>query len=356
MKIEQLTMVPCSEFRAESSPGRQRLKTLLPIPDPSGRSPATLKRPVPQVLGATALLTVLVAPRVAWACACGCGVFDVGTSSMFPQGPGGMAFLQYDYQDQNRNWSGASEAPAANNGDKEIETHFVTAGLQYMFNNSWGVRLEVPYDYRSFKTTSAAPGNPVTTIDWGALGDIRIEGLYTGFSPDLSSGVSLGLKLPTGDFTHNDAYGDVDRDSEIGTGSTDILLGGFYRGFLTKDNHWNWFAQLQLDVPVLIQDEYRPGVELDTAAGVVYNGLSIGRLSISPVAQVIFSERTSDSGSAASNPVASGYQRFMLSPGIEFHVDPVVIYADAEFPVYQNFTGNQLAASVLFKLSLSFMF
>ena len=37
----------------------------------------------------------------------------------------------------------------------------------------------------------------------------------------------------------------------------------------------------------------------------------------------------------------------MLSPGIEFHIHPVKIYADAEFPVFQHFTGNQLAAPVL---------
>jgi len=29
---------------------------------------------------------------------------------------------------------------------------------------------------------------------------------------------------------------------------------------------------------------------------------------------------------------------------------------DAEFPVYQNFTGNQLAAPVMFKVSVSWMF
>jgi hypothetical protein len=46
----------------------------------------------------------------------------------------------------------------------------------------------------------------------------------------------------------------------------------------------------------------------------------------------------------------------MLSPGIECHIHPVAIYADAEFTVYQNFTGNQLAAPVLFKVILSFMF
>lgn len=266
-----------------------------------------------------------------------------------------MAYLQYDFQDQDRNWSGTSPASAANNPDKQIETDFVTAGLQYMFNGSWGVQLEVPYDYRTFKTTSAATGNPITTLNWGALGDIRLEGIYTGYFADLSAGVTFGVKLPTGDWTYNNVFGDVDRDSEIGTGSTDILLGGFYRGNLDRNQKWDWFAQLQLDVPVLIQAEYRPGVELDTAAGIDYKGFSLGRVNISPVAQAIFSERTSDSGAAA-NPDNSGYQRILLSPGIEFHIHPVKIYADAEFPVFQNFTGNQVAASVLFKASLSFMF
>ena len=301
------------------------------------------------------LLAATLAPSVGWACACGCGVFDVGTSSMFPSGGGGMAYLQYDFQDQDRNWSGTSQAPSENNPDKQIETDFFTAGFQYMFNSSWGVQLEMPYDYRTFKTTSAAPGNPITTINWGALGDIRLEGIYTGFFADLSAGVTFGLKLPTGDWTYNNAFGDVDRDTEIGTGSTDILLGGFYRGNLDPNQKWDWFTQLQLDVPVLIQAQYRPGVELDTAAGIDYKGFSLGRVKISPVGQVIFSERTSDSGAAADSD-NSGYQRILLSPGVEFHVHPVKVYADAEFPVYQNFTGNQVAAPVLFKVSVSFMF
>lgn len=267
-----------------------------------------------------------------------------------------MAFLQYDYMDQNRNWSGYSQASAANNGDKEIVTHFLTGGLQYMFNNSWGVRTEIPYDYRSFKTTSSAPGNPITTINWWALGDIRLEGVYSGFFPDMSAGVIFGLKLPTGDWTHQNAFGDVDRDSQIGTGSTDLLLGGYYRGNITEDGKWGWFGQLMLDVPTLTQAGYRPGVELDSDAGIAYQGFSLGNVQISPLAQAIFSERTSDSGSNASNPVSSGYQRLMLSPGFEIHIHPVIIYADAEFPVLQHFTGNQLAAPVLFKVSVSYMF
>jgi hypothetical protein len=298
------------------------------------------------------LLAGMLAPGNVHACACGCGVFDVATSSMFPGGEGGMAFLQYAYQDQDHNWSGTAQAPAANNDDKEIRTHFVTLGLQYMFDRSWGVQAEVPYDFRYFKTTGDA-GNLVSA-NWSQVGDVRLEGIYTGLFADMSAGLTFGLKLPTGSYTYDPSV--VDRDSQLGTGSTDILLGGFYRNNLTRDNKWNWYAQLQLDVPVLTQVEYRPGVELDSAAGIDYEGLSLGPVRISPLAQVIFSERTSDSGANAASPVASGYQRLMLSPGIEFHIHPVIIYADAEIPVYQNFTGNQLAAPVLFKVSLSYMF
>jgi hypothetical protein len=271
---------------------------------------------------------------------------------MFPALEGGMAFLDYDYQDQNQNWSGTSPTPAANNPDKEIETHFVTLGLQYMFNDSWGAQLGVPYDFRHFRTTDDA-GNMVTR-NWSQLGDIRIRGIYTGFLPDMSAGVTLGLKLPTGAYNYDPAV--VDRDSQLGTGSTDILLGGFYHHNLDENYRWNWFAQAELDVPVLMQDQYRPGLELDAAAGIYYNGFSIGRVSISPVAQVIFSERTSDSGANAANPVASGFQRIMLSAGVQVHIHRVDFYADAELPVYQDFTGNQLAAPVLFKVIATYRF
>jgi len=64
------------------------------------------------VKAAFSLLAGMLTPEMVHACACGCGVFDVGTSSMFPGNGNGMVFLQYDYQDQNRNWSGTSRAPA----------------------------------------------------------------------------------------------------------------------------------------------------------------------------------------------------------------------------------------------------
>ena len=296
------------------------------------------------------LLAGVLVPGAAFACACGCGVFDVGTSSMFPTGAGGMAFLNYDYQDQNRNWSGTSSADAANNDDKKIETHFVTLGVQYMFNRSWGAQLELPFDYRNYKGVDD-DGNPVNRR-WETLGDIRLKAVYTGFSEDLSSGLTLGLKLPTGSDSRDADV--VDRDTQIGTGSTDLLFGGFHRARFGNSN-WNWFGQAELDLPVLKTGDYRPGLEADAAAGVYYDGLSLGRVRISPVAQVIGSWRGRDNGAEA-DAGNTGYRRVLLSPGIEFHLHPVKLYADVEIPVYQNMNGNQLVAPALFKVSLSYMF
>lgn len=295
-------------------------------------------------------MIALLVPRLAQACACGCGVFDVGTSSMFPNGEGGMAFVKSAAQDQNRNWRGSAPAPAANNDDKEIQTQFVAFGLQYLFNQSWGIQAELPYGFRRFTKDDTGTSQ---SRSWSQVGDLRVEGVYTGFFTDLSAGLTFGLKLPTGSHTFDPAF--VDRDTQIGTGSTDIMLGGFYHGNLTQNDHWGWFTQLQLDVPLLIQGTYRPGVEVDTAVGLDFKGCGLGRLKIIPLAQAIFSERTSDSGAAAA-AADSGYQRLLLSPGIELQFHPVKINADVEFPILQNFTGNQLAAPLLVKVSLGFMF
>lgn len=317
---------------------------------------------IPRGLGVATVLAAALAPNTGRPCACGCGIFDVGTASMFPMGPGGMAFLQYDFQDQNQNWSGHSHAPDENNGDKAIQTHFVTAGLQYFFDRNWGLQVEVPYVNRTFTTATAAPSGGLVTLNWGDLGDIRVKGIYTGFSADMSTGLTFGFKLPSGNYTYNDAYGDVDRDSETGTGSTDVLLGGFSRQNL--GGGFDWFAEAQLDLPIMFRDEYRPGLELDAGTGVYYKGLSYGGVSIEPLAQVLGSYRMSDSGANASGGANddpadgpdSGYERVLLSPGLEFDRHPWSLYADAEFPVYQHMTGNQLVAPVLFKVSLSFMF
>jgi hypothetical protein len=303
------------------------------------------------------LLAFLAAPpRPARACACGCGIYEVGTGSMVPQGAGQMLFLENDFQDQDRNWQGDAPAPAANNPDRDIRTDFVTAGLQDMFSREWGLQVDVPSLQRHFATTGGATGDEPVALNWSGLGDLRLEGIYTGLSPDLSSGLTAGIKLPTGSFTHNDAFGDIDRDTELGSGSTDLLLGAFHRGRFANAPRWVWFAQAGLDLPVFTQDRYRPGAEADAAAGLYYQAWTHGAAGLTPLLQLKASERTSDSGANASHPVASGFQRVLVAPGLEFDLHGFTINAEVGLPVYQHFTGNQLAAPALWKLSVSHRF
>jgi hypothetical protein len=287
-------------------------------------------------------------------------VFEVGTSQMLPTGAGGMAYLNYDYQDQDINWNGHGRAPAAFNPDKKIETNWYTPGVQYFFDRSWGFQVELPIASRFFETTGGATGHDIVHSTWTSMGDLRAWGWYTGFFDDQSLGVNFGFKLPTGDYTHNNAYGDVDRDSEIGTGSTDLLLGVYYRNHLIPSAHLDWFAQADLDLPFLYRSDtsgsYRPGAEADGAAGIYYTGLNFGHVGVRPIAQVIASVRREDSGSAASNPVASGYKRVLLSPGVEVDMHPWMFYADVELPVYQNTNGDQLIGSFLVKGSIEYRF
>jgi hypothetical protein len=330
----------------------------------------SLAQAVFHIFASVAVLAAVLAPGAAWGCACGCGVFDVATSSMLPNGPGGMLYVQYDYQDQNMFWGGASPQPSKlfglHNNDQDIRTDFTDTGVQYMFNRQWGLQVELPYDVREYRN------NAGWSSTWNAFGDLRVQGIYSGFFPDMSAGVTFGLKLPTGDDTHDDATPSslLDRDVQLGTGSTDVLLGGYYRHTLNSlTPGLFWFAQAQLDVPALIQGGYRPGVEMDTAFGLYYQRMSLGKVQMTPVAQVIPSLRTKDTGSWASGganapgsypgdptEVDSGYERVLLSPGLEFDVHPLTIYADVEFNVYDRVKGYQLAAPEMFKVLVTYHF
>jgi len=318
------------------------------------------------------LLSSLI-PAEALACACGCSVFDVGSSALLPKegDHGGAVYFEWDQSNQNQNWSGVHSAPAANNGDKHIQTDWYVAGLNYMFNRDWGVMVRIPTANRAFTTDTDFGGPPaIETFHVSPLGDIEITGMYTGFSSDMSKGIIFGLKLPTGNYT---APG-FDRDTQIGSGSTDLILGGFWRGMITGDNAWQYFAQTKLLQPLLTHSaydsdvggpaDYRPGMQIDTAIGVTYNNwYNVGPFDkIAPLLQVIVSHRQPDSGAAA-DPTDSGFDRIFISPGIDFtkviddpHNNTFKLYGDIEIPVYQRANGNQLVAPFLSKIVAAYTF
>ena len=79
--------------------------------------------------------------------------------------------------------------------------------------------------------------NLITHSD-SSFDDIRLRGIYTGFSPGLTTNLTFGVKFPSGDY--QDDY--FDRDLQIGTGSTDLLLGAASQLNLvgTEVGVWNY--------------------------------------------------------------------------------------------------------------------
>ncbi len=266
---------------------------------------------------------------------------------MVANGESHELFVEYDYLDQTTNFNGAAKAPAADNTDKEIKSNFLVVGGQVMVNQDWSLMGEIPVTNRAFTTTD--PGSLATFNDT-ALGDVRLMGVYTGLSKDMATGLIAGLKLPTGEFR---AAG-FDRDVEIGSGSTDLLLGAYHSGPIGGQETWTYLVQGLADIPMAGQDGYVPGDEVDASAAVTYGGSSSkdGRLKLEPLLQLIGSFRAPDHGPAA-DPDNSGYQRLLISPGVQLDAGNWKLYGDVEFPVAQYVNGNQLIAPEQFKLVLS---
>ncbi len=319
------------------------------------------------------------------ACACGCSVFDVGGLDLpQEQDHGGRVFFEYWSGDQTQNYIGSSRASSALNTDKEINTQWYNVGFSYNFNRDWGVMVRIPTVNRTLTTeTDASFLGQIQSFNSKDIGDIEIMGTYTGFFKDMSTGIIVGVKLPSGTFT---APG-LDRDTQIGSGSTDLMLGAFHRGMLSGDNAWQYFTQAMLRQPFLYQaaadpqgffdgnagvvQTYYPGMQIDGAAGVLYNNLYrvLGFDKITPLGQVIVSHRDNDTGTG-SDPYNSGFDRVMLSPGIEFTkvLDEAnnrvgKVYFDVEIPVYYRAnaannagTDGQLVAPYLLRLVASYNF
>jgi hypothetical protein len=323
-----------------------------------------------------ALAAFLAVPSAVFACACGCGVFDVGAGvlSAMPNTESGVSiWFRYNYMDQNQNWVHASSAAASLNHDKDLETDFFFIGGEYMINPDWTVMAEMPFYRRSLTTTDDGtvfgPPDSIYTGHLSSLGDLQLLGMYTGFSPDLSNGLGFGVKLPTGDDTgpRGPLGGfEFDRDSVPGTGSTDLMLEAYHTGSVAVSPLTSWFVQGKYQFAVAPHDNYRPGNELDAAAGLTYDFGAHGPLSdVMPLVQLIDSWRTHDQGLAA-DPPNSGYERLLVAPGFEVQIQKFRVFADVELPIYQyanaaasvaaDGTQGQLVASALWGVQLAYDF
>lgn len=298
----------------------------------------------------SALALIAMLPANCFACACGCGVFSVGTGALVADGARQVVFLEYGYVDQDRNWSGTASAPAAGNGDKRLSTAFYTLGAQFSLGPDWNLGVTMPYLDRSL--SSSTDGGPVQTVHHDGWGDARVSAKYTGFSADRSSGIEAGLKLPTGAYV----TAGFDRDTELGTGTTDLLLGAYHLANFGSEAQWTGFTRGQLSYALASSAGYRPGNEADAVLGISYAGWNIGRRNtLVPVLQLIAADQGHDRGVQA-EPANTGYGKLLFAPGIEWDSGDFKLYADLEYALYQDVDGEQLVAERQYKAVISYRF
>lgn len=311
------------------------------------------------------------AGQAAACAACGCTLSTNWQAQGINTTPGFSFNLAYSYFNQNQQRYGSSKASTAqlsalNNANAEIEdytkTETITGTLNYTAD-VWGASVMVPYFKRTHATFGNQGGWPTSanylSSSDNSIGDISVLGRYTGFSANRTSGLIAGVKLPTGSTsaTFNDGSA-VDPSLQIGTGSTDLILGGFTSGTFSK---YGWFVQgtvqHAISTKTFSTGDYHPGdtYSLNTGLHTAQFGAKF-----SPMLQLNLMHRTADSGPAATpaDPLtgspATGGTLLYLAPGATWRVGGgTSVYGFVQLPVYQNVYSLQLVPKYTLTLGVN---
>ena len=186
------------------------------------------------------------------------------------------------------------------------------------------------------------------------LNDVRVIGRYQLLSvanplKPASAGITFGIKLPTGKYDVDNEKGALaERSMQPGTGTTDLILGGYYHQKLTEIGA-SWFAQAQYQHALNTRENYRPGAQLGLDLG-VRKSLAGG---FGVQAQLNYVHKGADSGSEA-EPESSGGRFLYASPGVSYALPHAMqLYAFYQVPLHRHVRGVQLTANRALVIGLS---
>jgi len=308
------------------------------------------------------IIAALAVGPATFACGtCGCSLNSDWISQGYSFGSGFNLNLRFDYFDQGQLRTGTGTVDKASivyPADQEIQLS--TINRNYMFemgyspSDAWSVNLIVPIADRTHSTIAEGDLAPSYSRSAG-LGDVRLLGRYQGFSADHSVGIQFGLKLPTGRiddrFISGPQAGEiVDRGLQLGSGTTDLLVGAYKFGNFTRQ--WGYFASALAQLPLDSKDEFSPGESLTLSGGVRYTGFR----SIIPQLQLNWRAEKPETGANA-DTANSGATIAYLSPGFTASLGHrLQAFLFLQLPVYQRVTGYQLEPHYLLTVGLNYSF
>lgn len=323
------------------------------------------------------LALAVLSPTVLACASCGCTLSSEWQSQGLTTQQGLSLDLRYDYLDQNQLRSGtstispaqASARTTATGDAQEVERYtrnnYVTLGLDYAFNRSWGVNVQVPYIVRDHSTqglnspAGASPGDGAYDSNTSNLGDVKVIGRFQGFGDRHNFGVTYGLKLPTGrtsltgistDPTSPATPAPIDRGLQPGTGTTDAILGAYYFDALNKS--FDYFTQVSGQAALTSYNGYKPGVGYNANLGLRYMELD----KLMPQLQVNVRYVRHDTGVNADTTSTGGTLSY-LSPGLTYLVNKKLsVYSFVQLPLYQDVKGVQLNPTYTASVGLHYTF
>jgi hypothetical protein len=278
--------------------------------------------------------------------------------------------LEDDYinQDQLRGGTGAAipsqvvnapSNPALGGGEIEKQTinRYLTLGISYSPNSSWNLNLLVPYVNRDHTTYgvqlspySASESSPdeISGAHVSGLGDIRLIGSYQGLLATHNLGLQFGVKIPTGQFgtrvdfsSGPNAGTPLDASLQVGTGSTDLIVGAYYYQAVSQNFDAYVNGQFQAAVDERQNEpgnDFRPGNSATMSLGVRYEATP----RLVPQLQLNVYRKSADQGALADTPDTAGTVVY-LSPGLTVPAaQHMQLYGFVQLPVYSKLDGYQV--------------
>jgi hypothetical protein len=196
------------------------------------------------------------------------------------------------------------------------------------------------------------------TSDLKGLGDAALMVNYKVFeatNKNISQQLWLGagVKLPIGKFVidPNDPDVAVIANTQLGSGSTDILLNGMYN---VSINRLGINATVNYKINSANKEEYKFGNKL-TAGSFAYYVFPLNRVVISPNIGVLY-EHTEQSALLSSKIDLTGGKVLQGSVGTEISFKSMSIGLSVQLPLAQNFAQNQTKEKVKGMIHVSFAF
>ena len=281
----------------------------------------------------------------------------------FAPEPGLRVDLRYEYIKQDQPMTGSDRIAFGQirRHHDEIRTtnRNWLAGIDYTIDADWGVAATVPLVHRDHAHVHHHQGARIHEAwNFTRLGDVRVVGRRQWMTENQEAarlsyyGINFGLKLPTGDRDISNADGQrAERTLQPGTGTTDIVLGGYYSGVLPfKDA--SWFAQALWQWALGSREGYKPGRRITLDIG--YRHELSDKVGL--MVQMNALHRDRDSGREA-EPEDSGGRLLFVSPGVSVVLGKAVqLYGFLQLPLHQHVNGVQLVAdwSAVIGLSVKF--